>query len=134
MWSIRRVLIDDDRRIKPWTSYPLSNKSSARYEPSWPVTPVISARGCEVIRTDLSETQIRERCACVLGWHNSKAGLRQPDHLILSQLAVDPINVSVWTVPNDAHGIADSTRLLLPVDFVRESIVAGQRSVVFEYR
>ena len=27
----------------PWTSYPLSSKSSAKYEPSWPVIPDINA-------------------------------------------------------------------------------------------
>src|SRR5258708_19866831 len=32
------------RRTKPYTSHPFSSKNSARYEPSWPVTPVISAR------------------------------------------------------------------------------------------
>ena len=43
MWSIRSVLNDDERRISPCTSYPLANSSSARYEPSCPVIPVISA-------------------------------------------------------------------------------------------
>src|SRR6266849_9451949 len=33
----------DERRTTPWTSYPFASKSSARYEPSWPVIPVISA-------------------------------------------------------------------------------------------
>src|ERR1700722_3319406 len=28
----------------PWTSYPLPRSNSARYEPSWPVTPVMKAR------------------------------------------------------------------------------------------
>src|SRR5690606_8631832 len=32
------------RRVTPTTSYPLSRRSSARYEPSCPVIPVISAR------------------------------------------------------------------------------------------
>ena len=27
----------------PWTSYPFSSRSSDRYEPSWPVMPVIRA-------------------------------------------------------------------------------------------
>src|SRR3954468_14565225 len=34
----------DARRTMPCTSYPCSSRSSARYEPSWPVIPVISAR------------------------------------------------------------------------------------------
>ena len=33
------------RRTMPTTRYPLSSRSSARYEPSWPVIPVISAVG-----------------------------------------------------------------------------------------
>src|SRR5690606_13377193 len=33
-----------DRRTTPVTSYPFSSRSSARYEPSWPVMPVMSAR------------------------------------------------------------------------------------------
>ena len=32
-----------DRRTMPWTRYPFSRRSSARYEPSWPVMPVMSA-------------------------------------------------------------------------------------------
>src|SRR3954471_6016069 len=32
-------------RITPCTSYPLASSSSARYRPSWPVMPVISAVG-----------------------------------------------------------------------------------------
>ena len=31
------------RRTSPWTSYPLLNRSSARYDPSWPVIPVMKA-------------------------------------------------------------------------------------------
>src|SRR5438270_13101189 len=36
------------RRTRPRTSYPLASSNSARYEPSWPVMPVINAvlRGC----------------------------------------------------------------------------------------
>ncbi len=41
---MRPVENELERRIRPWTSYPLSSSSSARYEPSWPVIPVISAR------------------------------------------------------------------------------------------
>jgi hypothetical protein len=44
MWSIRPVLKDDERRMIPWTSYPFSIRNSARYEPSCPVMPVMSAR------------------------------------------------------------------------------------------
>src|SRR5216683_5034273 len=33
----------DERRTTPCTSYPFASRSSARYEPSWPVMPVISA-------------------------------------------------------------------------------------------
>lgn len=40
---MRSVLNVEDRRTKPKTSYPLSNKNSARYEPSCPVIPVMSA-------------------------------------------------------------------------------------------
>src|SRR3990167_8109447 len=31
-------------RTRPYTSYPRSSNNSERYEPSWPVTPVINAR------------------------------------------------------------------------------------------
>ena len=41
---MRSVLKRLARRMMPWTWYPLSSKNRARYEPSWPVTPVISAR------------------------------------------------------------------------------------------
>src|SRR6185437_4553378 len=44
MWSMRFVLNVLARRIIPWTSYPLESSNSARYEPSCPVIPVISAR------------------------------------------------------------------------------------------
>src|SRR4051794_34174968 len=36
-------------RITPCTSYPLASSSSARYRPSWPVMPVISAVGMQGI-------------------------------------------------------------------------------------
>src|SRR5207244_1472732 len=42
-WSMRPVLKELERRTTPWTSYPFSTSSSARYEPSWPVTPVMRA-------------------------------------------------------------------------------------------
>src|SRR5229473_1470452 len=51
---MRPVLIDDDLRMSPCTSYPFSNRSSARYEPSWPVIPVIRARGRSGISRSLS--------------------------------------------------------------------------------
>src|SRR5579884_2209104 len=44
MPSRRSVLKLLDRRFSPWTSYPLCKSSSAKYEPSWPVIPVMSAR------------------------------------------------------------------------------------------
>ena len=40
---MRPVLNDEQRRMMPQTSYPFSSSNSARYEPSWPVMPVISA-------------------------------------------------------------------------------------------
>jgi hypothetical protein len=43
MWSILPVLKVDALLIMPWTSYPLFNKNSAKYEPSCPVMPVINA-------------------------------------------------------------------------------------------
>src|SRR5580765_3145635 len=43
MGSIRPVLNELDRRIMPYTSYRFSSSNSARYDPSWPVIPVISA-------------------------------------------------------------------------------------------
>jgi hypothetical protein len=33
---------EDERRLIPWTSYPFAIRSSAKYEPSCPATPVIS--------------------------------------------------------------------------------------------
>src|SRR4051795_2116492 len=42
--SMRCVLNEEERRMTPWTSYPFSSSSSARYEPSCPVMPVMSAR------------------------------------------------------------------------------------------
>src|SRR5690242_19583949 len=38
------------RRTTPTTSYPRASRNSARYEPSWPVTPVTSARLAVAIR------------------------------------------------------------------------------------
>ena len=40
---MRDVLNVEARRIRPWTMYPFSRSNSARYDPSWPVIPVISA-------------------------------------------------------------------------------------------
>src|SRR5712664_4182601 len=40
---MRPRFIVDDRRTTPCTSYPFPSRSSARYEPSWPVIPVMSA-------------------------------------------------------------------------------------------
>src|SRR5436190_16226154 len=40
---MRAVLNVLARRMMPWTSYPFSRSSSARYDPSCPVIPVISA-------------------------------------------------------------------------------------------
>ena len=42
-WSILRVLIELDLRINPHTSYSFSSKSSAKYDPSCPVIPVMNA-------------------------------------------------------------------------------------------
>ena len=36
-------------RMRPCTSYPLASSSSARYRPSWPVIPVMSARGMRCV-------------------------------------------------------------------------------------
>src|ERR1700677_370099 len=41
---MRLVLNSEVRRLIPCTSYPFDNKSSARYAPSCPVTPVMRAR------------------------------------------------------------------------------------------
>src|SRR5580693_9197364 len=43
MCSIRSRLIVLERRTMPCTVYPFSSRNSARYEPSCPVIPVISA-------------------------------------------------------------------------------------------
>src|SRR6266852_5844721 len=40
---MRAVLKDEERRLMPCTSYPFFRSDSARYEPSWPVIPVINA-------------------------------------------------------------------------------------------
>ena len=40
---MRSVLKDDERRLIPCTTYPLSSSNRDKYAPSWPVTPVISA-------------------------------------------------------------------------------------------
>src|SRR6185312_5667734 len=42
-WSMRSVLNDDDRRFMPCTTYPFASRNSARWAPSWPVTPVMRA-------------------------------------------------------------------------------------------
>src|SRR5579875_2604658 len=52
-WVIRSKVTVLLRRCRPTTSYPLSSRSSARYEPSWPVMPVMSAVGA--IPTSLSD-------------------------------------------------------------------------------
>src|SRR3954447_18468783 len=44
MWAIRSKFTVLLRRTMPTTLYPCSRRSSARYEPSWPVMPVMSAR------------------------------------------------------------------------------------------
>src|SRR5580700_8355636 len=44
MWAMRSKLTVLERRTMPMTVYPLERRNSARYEPSWPVTPVMSAR------------------------------------------------------------------------------------------
>src|SRR5437763_7874924 len=43
MASMRPVFNDDERRTMPWTTYPFAISNSARYEPSCPVMPVMSA-------------------------------------------------------------------------------------------
>src|SRR5688572_30546894 len=40
---MRSVLNVEERRIMPWTLYPLASSSSVKYEPSCPVIPVMSA-------------------------------------------------------------------------------------------
>src|SRR6266478_6981876 len=49
-WSIRLVLKVEARRMIPWTSYPFSSRSSARYDPSCPVMPVTSAFFIRILR------------------------------------------------------------------------------------
>jgi hypothetical protein len=43
--AIRSYGVVELRRTIPVTVYPFASSSSARYEPSWPVMPVISALG-----------------------------------------------------------------------------------------
>ena len=43
MWLILSNVSVEARRYIPNTSYPFSRRNSARYEPSWPVIPVINA-------------------------------------------------------------------------------------------
>src|SRR5437764_2903982 len=40
---MRAVLKREERRLIPCTSYPFESRNWARYAPSWPVTPVMSA-------------------------------------------------------------------------------------------
>src|SRR5580658_8657417 len=40
---MRPVLKEEDRRTRPWTSYPFPKRKSASQEPSCPVIPVIKA-------------------------------------------------------------------------------------------
>ena len=40
---MRSVLNDDDRRFMPCTTYPFDSSNSAKWAPSWPVTPVMRA-------------------------------------------------------------------------------------------
>ena len=42
-WSMRSVLNEDDRRFMPCTTYPFDSSNSAKWAPSWPVTPVMRA-------------------------------------------------------------------------------------------
>src|SRR5690348_13654232 len=44
MWAMRSKLTVLERRTMPMTVYPFERSNSAKYEPSWPVMPVISAR------------------------------------------------------------------------------------------
>src|SRR5688500_15943256 len=43
-WAMRSNFSVEARRTTPCTSYPRSSRNSARYEPSWPVMPVMRAR------------------------------------------------------------------------------------------
>src|SRR5688572_13967274 len=45
MCSMRSFVTVLERRATPITRYPLESNNSARYEPSWPVIPVINAVG-----------------------------------------------------------------------------------------
>src|SRR5688572_29739124 len=47
-WAMRSYGVVELRRTIPMTRYPFSRRSSARYDPSWPVTPVIRAVGIAV--------------------------------------------------------------------------------------
>jgi hypothetical protein len=47
--------------MRPWTSYPFESRNSARYEPSWPVIPVISARGAIVYLFSQGTGRIKDR-------------------------------------------------------------------------
>ena len=51
-WSMRLVLKVEARRMIPWTSYPFSSRSSARYEPSCPVMPVTNAFFIRILRAN----------------------------------------------------------------------------------
>jgi hypothetical protein len=46
-----------ERRTIPCTSYPFSKRNSARYDPSWPVTPVIKATFFETILNEWLKTK-----------------------------------------------------------------------------
>src|SRR5579862_8906186 len=74
---MRAVLNDDERRLIPWTTYPLPSKSSARYAPSCPVIPVM--RAIFVINSFLvvpiSRALVMQRRSSVVSFRNDRGVL-----------------------------------------------------------
>src|SRR5262249_16320341 len=66
---MRPVLNEDDRRLMPWTTYPLPSSNSARYAPSCPVAPVISATRSFIVSDRIHKSEAhrstQQEAACL---------------------------------------------------------------------
>src|SRR5260370_1116352 len=83
--SSRPVLKVLARRTRPWTSYPFSRSSSARYEPSWPVMPVTRAR---------RDVGADAECARGGGGVEGGAGLAVGFRRVPAEFALEPAQVA----------------------------------------
>src|ERR1700704_2171096 len=70
-WSMRSVLNDDDRRFMPCTTYPFDSRNSARWAPSWPVTPVMRATFPDDPAMNSPNGRLPQHGAAVFKYHST---------------------------------------------------------------